>query len=96
MIKNNNTFHKKINNKDYSLTLNQNTELKVMKLITVDSIFEKYPFIVSEMKWTKENIALFVDSYLLLGEKKDDVLYVDIDSFEKLIQFHREVNKKDN
>jgi len=96
MIKTNNTFPKKINTKDNYLTLKPITELETMQLITVDSIFEKYPFVVSEMKWTKENIELFVDSYLLIGKKKDDVLYIDIDSFEKLIEFHREVNKKDN
>jgi hypothetical protein len=96
MIKTDNTFPKKVINKDNSLTLKTNTELKAMKLITVDSIFEKYPFIVYEMKWTRENIELFVDSYLLIGEKKDGVLYIDTDSFEKLINYHREVNKKEN
>lgn len=96
MIKTNNSFPKKVINKDNSLTLKPNTELKTMKFITVESIFEKYPFVVSEMKWSKENIELFVESYLLIGEKKEDVLYVDTDSFEKLIEYHRKLNKSKN
>ena len=96
MTKPNNTFLKKAINQDNSLTLKPNIELTTMKFITVDKVFEKYPFIVSEMKWTKKNIELFVESYLLVGKKKDGILYIDTNSFEKLIKYHREVNKSDN
>ena len=96
MIRNNNTSLKKTTIKDNSLTLHQILEPTEMKLITIDSIFEKYPFVKTEMGWTEANIRIFLESYLILGVKKEGVFFVDTESFEKLIEYHRKVNKSKN
>ena len=79
--------------KDNSITLSKLTELKKMNLISIDSIFEKYPFIKTEMGWTSSNIELFLESFLVLGEKTEKETLIDTISFEKLIEFHRNVQK---
>ena len=78
---------------DNSITLSKPTEPKKMNLVTIDSIFEKYPFIKTEMGWTSSNIELFLESFLVLGEKTGNEILIDIVSFEKLIDFHRNVQK---
>jgi len=78
---------------DNSITLSKPTEPKKMNLVTIDSIFEKYPFIKTEMGWTPSNIEFFLRSFLVLGEKTGKETLIDTISFEKLIDFHRNVQK---
>ncbi len=77
-----------------SITLPKPTDQKKMNLVTIDSIFEKYPFIKTEMGWTPSNIELFLESFLILGEKKEKETLIDTVSFEKLIEFHKNVQKE--
>ena len=71
-----------------------------MKLIYLDLIHLNYPFITTEMKWTKDDIQFFYDNKLLLGIIDNyGTLSIEIESLENLIQYHRKVaieQKKNN
>jgi len=96
MIKTNFLNRKDIKTKDIYLHLHYTLESIEMKLITINSVFINYPFITPEMGWTTSDIELFYESHLILGEQKKDNLYIDTVTFEMLIDYHRNLNKKEN
>ena len=96
MIKTNFLNRKDIKTKDIYLHLHYTLEPTEMKLIALDSVFTTYPFLKTEMGWTKSDIELFYESHLILGEQKKDSLYIDTITFEMLIEYHRNLNKKEN
>ena len=87
---------KDIKIKDICLHLHHNLESIKMKLISIDNVFINYPFIKSEMGWTKSDVELFFESHLILGDEKEDNLYIDSVTFEMLIEYHRNLNNKEN
>ena len=96
MIKTNFLPKKDIKIKDIYLHLHYSLELKEMKLIAIDSVFNNYPFLKTEMGWTKSDVELFYESHLILGEQKEDNLYIDTTTFEMLIEYHRNLNNKES
>lgn len=96
MIKNKNVNQQQIKIQDNYLPLYNTLEPTEMNLINIDDVFDKYPFITTEMGWTKQDIELFFESHLILGEQKNGVLFVDTETFEMLIEYHRKLNHKDN
>jgi len=62
-----------------------------MNLLSIDELFDKYPQIKSEMKWTKEDIHTFYETTLLTGkvDKTTNELKVTQENFEKLIEFYK-------
>lgn len=68
-----------------------------MKFFTPEELFKNYPFIADEMKWSKDDIQVFLEGHLVAGRftSKDQSEYViEKESFERLIAYHREVAKK--
>jgi hypothetical protein len=69
---------------------------KKMDFVGLDELFNLYPFIQSEMNWSKEDIRIIYESHLLKGKintKNNDELLIERASFERLIQFQRDVAK---
>ena len=84
-----------IENSKKSLTLSKIRKTNTMKLIPLDLILVDFPFVSTEMKWSKEDIRFFYDNHLLLGvTDSDDNLSIDKDSFESLIKYHRSIAEK--
>lgn len=76
---------------------NQNDRM----FLTVKQIFETYPFLKSEMNWTEEDIVVFYESKLLIGqfcktEEDPKVLLIEKVSLENLIDYHRSLNSAEN
>tara|TARA_R110002072_G_C7875534_1_gene527566 strand:+ start:331 stop:615 length:285 start_codon:yes stop_codon:yes gene_type:complete len=94
MTKNNTFLQKQLPIKDNSIPLQQILAPIVMKFIAIDSVLEKYPFIKTEMGWTKSDIKALFESHLILGEIKNKKIYLSPESLEKLIDYHRKVNNQ--
>ena len=76
-----------------SLSLNQIKELRKMKLLSLDKIYEQYPKVKNDLKWSKEDIIAFFEGKLLRGKfdpesstKQEDLL-IESDSLEKLMEY---------
>ncbi|MBL4625865.1 MAG: hypothetical protein JKY42_12110 [Flavobacteriales bacterium] len=83
---------------DNSVPLDKNKELHTMKLLTLDKIYEEYPKVKTDLKWTKEDIVVFFESKILLGKfdpessvKHEDLL-IESDSLEGLISYHKNIS----
>ena len=65
-----------------------------MELFTPEELFKNYPFIAHEMRWSKQDIQVFLAGHLLQGEftsEDQSEFVIAKDSFERLIQYHRDV-----
>lgn len=94
MAKNNLLEQKRLKTLENSVTLEMNKDLHKMKLLTLDKIYEEYPKVKTDLKWSKEDIFVFYEGKLLLGRfdpessTKPDDLLIESDSLEKLIEYH--------
>lgn len=79
------------------LTDRQTQNVMEHTLLTLDEIFEKYPAISTELKWTKEDVEVFVDSHILIGhfsdpdENGNKKLLILEESFLLLLDYRRKV-----
>ncbi|MBL1280761.1 MAG: hypothetical protein COA33_010830 [Fluviicola sp.] len=98
MDKNNLLEQKRLKTLGNSVPLYKNKELHKMKLLTLDKIYEEYPKVKTDLKWTREDIIVFFESKILLGKfdpessvKQEDLL-IESDSLEGLINSHKNIS----
>lgn len=67
-------------------------------LLSIDEIYNKYPDLEKSKGWTKDDLKLFYEYFLVKGEvnieEGEEIVRIDVDSFERLIAFHEEVQKE--
>ena len=79
--------------------LNQDAEPK-KKLLTLDAIFKEYPEILNEFGWSRKDIQVFFDSFLLKGlyhpSDSADInnLLIESKSLDILIEYRRKVDRE--
>ncbi|CAG5086838.1 hypothetical protein [Parvicella tangerina] len=66
-----------------------------MNYLNVDELFENYPEINNDFKWKDSDITEFFECKLVNGKMDKGVLLISRKSFEDLIEFRRQVEKKD-
>lgn len=79
-----------------NLTLKNKQELDNMELIAITDVFDLYPLLKTEFKWTEKDLIELYEAKLLIGRRNETLLSVTKESLEALIQYRKEVQARKN
>lgn len=100
MIDNNLLTRNSGDNGDNSIPLDNNEDKNDMNLLKLEELISKYPELEKDLGWTKEELTVFYEGKLLLGEERSEggksVLYVSEDSLKRLVEYHKSLDDLKN